>query len=105
MVVVDDGAEISDATCVPFDRMYAVGGLEPKVDVMQTLGSMEMCPLYMEFRAILLPYAHSHIITFILSYICIYIYTSYIIYVHHMFSHIYIYIYIISQCIHTYIYI
>ena len=60
MVVVDDGAEISDATCVPFDRMYAVGGLEPKVDVMQTLGSMEMCPLYMEFRAILLPYAHSH---------------------------------------------
>ena len=59
MVVVDDGAEVSDATCVPFDRMYAVGGLEPKVDIMQTLGSLEMCPLYMEFGAILLPYAHS----------------------------------------------
>ena len=60
MVVVDDGAEVSDATCVPFDRMYAVGGLEPKVDIMQTLASLEMCPLYMEFGAILLPYAHSH---------------------------------------------
>ena len=60
VVVVDDGAEVSDATCVPFDRIYAVGGLEPKVDVMQTLGSLEICPLYIDFGAIPLPYAHSH---------------------------------------------
>ena len=60
VVVVDDDAEVSEATCVPFDRICAVGGLEPKVDVMQTLGSLEICPLYMDLGAILLPYAHSH---------------------------------------------
>ena len=81
--MVEDGAEVSDATCVPFDRIYAVGGLEPKVDVMQTLGSLEICPLYMDFGAILLSYAHSH--RYIDHYIYIYI---------HKYIYIYIYIYI-----------
>ena len=67
------------------DRICAVGGLEPKVSDMKTLGSLGKCSYYMEVKAVLSPYAYSQYI-YISIYICIYVY---------------IYIYI---CIYLYIY-
>ena len=43
------------------DRMCAVGGLEPKVSDMKTLGSLGKCSYYMEVKAVLSPYAYSHV--------------------------------------------
>ena len=42
------------------DRICAVGGLEPKVSDMKTLGSLGKCSYYMEVKAVLSPYAYSH---------------------------------------------
>ena len=57
------------------DRICAVGGLEPKVSDMKTLGSLGKFSYYMEVKAVLSPYAYSqYVYMYMYAYVYVYMY-------------------------------